>query len=105
MRSWGKVSTEYVVFDGEGYDDSPMQPRAGRMVPYVYKLGQLRNFTVLAPAIIPSLVYDDEGDIPRGETASARAPHGADDLLRVFSDPRDGSPSQEFSLEGAFQFL
>ena len=29
----------------------------------------------------PSLMDDDESDIPRGESTSARAPRGTDDLL------------------------
>ena len=60
---------------------------------------------MLARTVVPSLVYDNESDIPRSETMSARAPHSTDNLLRVFSDPRNGSPSQEFSLEDAFEFL
>ena len=54
---------------------------------------------------IPSLVHDDESNIPRGESISARAPHGADDLLRAFSDPRNGFHGQEFFLEHTFEFL
>jgi len=42
--------------------------------------------------VSPSFVHDNESDIPRSEPIPARAPHGTDNLLRVFGDPRNGFP-------------
>ena len=54
---------------------------------------------------LPSLVHDGKSDVPRGESVSTRAPHSADNFLRIFGDPRDGPYGQEFFLEDVLEFL
>lgn len=54
--------------------------------------------------VSPSLMHDDEGDIPSGEPTSTCAPRGTDDLLRVFGYPRNGSGSPEFFSEDTLEF-